>query len=95
MSCVILPFTPSRRRRRPTASCIDAAYRRRIDYARRLAELEQERSEMRERLRHVVEGSELRTCLLCELACMNEDVELVREIIEAETNNVVRLHAAK
>lgn len=77
MSCVVLypDFTKPRRR------AIRSADAQRIKYQRRLAELEYQRSELRERLRHVVEGSELRTHLLCDLAILNEDLEWLQGLV--------------
>ena len=82
----VLAFDPARRR--PSA-CVTPAYRARLDVQRTLAELEQERSEMRERLRHVVDGSELELYLLLDLVLLDGDIDaLERELAPAK---VVRL----
>jgi hypothetical protein len=78
---VVLPFDPSRRRRRTTASCVTAADRARADAHRALAELEEARAAIRERLPHVVDGSQLRVDLLLDLVTIHEDIEAIERLL--------------
>lgn len=80
MSAIVLTFDLARRRR-PTASCVTPAERRRIDHQMTLARLELERSELRERLRHVPDTSELRVHLLLDATLLNADIETLERLL--------------
>lgn len=87
MSAVVLPFDPKKRRPHTTRG-ITPAYRQRLAYQARLAELELKRSEIRERLRHMVEGP-IKTQVLVELACVQGDLELLHDLLD--DGNVVSI----
>jgi len=87
---IVLTFDRSKRRR-PTASCISATYRRLLDYEKTRAELERRRSETRLRVAALPLRSHFRAELHVEIDQINADIRLVEELIRVEADNVVEM----